>query len=444
MKRESRDKNTTASKVRVPSPRDKLLGSEWPLLIYPVLVVAALAVLYGVNRSIQNELAPVSEPRVETPATRTQDEGANRPAIETSIPLGEVTSFEMATARNQSQRTPGADRAPALPGEGDTQWQNLQGTARVLAMLRQALKTGDNAQIKQCMDGLMAMGDDAIGPLSETIANGNDETAVWAAKALARMGTPMASSVLLDTLGLIEDGWYKEQMAKETSNIADHDSWPTLLNALQDTTDASVLRAASTALAKMADKPVVDEIVARYEAATTDEEADRLAQMLGNISSPAASESLLALAGSVSSVPQDSLEKAAVNALANVGDTSCVNYLLRKLEATPPGEGNHLYNAITSISQPQAEAALRYAAAGSKDVSAEQGRTAAIYALENFPSEQTYALLEEIVATEDNISVISAAARTLDNIRNAEPVVAANTAATVHEPILLPSNPLQK
>jgi HEAT repeat protein len=138
------------------------------------------------------------------------------------------------------------------------------------------------------------------------------------------------------------------------------------------------------------------------------------------------------------------LERAAIDALANIGDAQCVSYLLQKLEAAPPGEGAYLFNSITRISQPQAEATLHYAAAGNKEVSAEQGRTAAIYALENFPDEQTCALLEQIVATEENASVVSAAARTLDNIRKAEPVVAANTAAKADELLLPPRNPLQK
>ncbi len=412
------------------------------MLVYPVLVVGALAVLYSVNRSIQRELAPATESQAETPIREAQ--------TETIVPSG--AAAEITTAQDRSLTYPDADPvAASVPdaAENDTrpartELQDLPGVAGMLARLSKAIETQDNALIKQCMDELVTLGDDALGPLGEVIANGSDTAALWAAKALAQIGTPVASSLLLDALSQVEDGWYKEQLVKESSNIGNHDSWPILLDALQSTVDPSVLRAAGTSLAKMADKPVVDEIVARYDAATTEEEASRMAQMLGTISSPAASESLLALAGSVSSVPQDGLERAAIDALANIGDTQCVSYLLRKLEASPPGEGGYLFNTITSISQPQAEAALQYAAAGSKDVSAEQGRTAAICALVNFPSERTYGLLEQIVATADNASIMSAAARTLESIRNAEPVVAASAGTKIPELLLLPSDPLQK
>lgn len=448
MKTKSRGKKTTSAKGAVPCQPSKPFRFERTLLIYPVLVVAALAILIGVRRSIQRELE--IEPRA-LQVVPAEEVGPNE--SETALSGAGTTATELTTDREQGPATLPDAQYTSTPADDTTEgqtrpiWaeaQELRGAADVLARLHKATRAGDDAQIKRCMDELMALGDDAVALLGDVAANGTDATALWAAKALAQIGTPLASTVLLDTLAQTIDGAYKEQLVREASNISNHDSWPTLLNALQDTTDAAVQRAAGTSLTRMADRPVIDEIVARYDAAATEEEANRLAQMLGNITSPAAGESLLALAGSVSAAPQDGLERAAIHALGNIGDAQCVSYLLQKLESSPPGQGASLFNTITSINQPQAEAALRYAAAGSKEVSAEQGRTAAIYALENFPNERTYALLEEIVATEVNASVVSAAARTLDNIRNAEPVVAVNAAAEVHESLLLPSDPLQK
>ncbi len=446
MKRKPAKKSETASKPLVPSAGAKLLRSEWPLLVFPVLVIVALAILYGVSQSIEKELTPAAENRRENAsqaqrAIGTESEPPTFPT-ETVVAAVATTENEIPTTQVDADTAPGFNRDE---GQIDVlNLENLEGPARALAMLREAIRMGDEAQIKQCMGELVAWGDEAIGPLSDMIANGSDVAAVWAARALAQIGTPVASSVLLDTLAQIEDGPHKVQLVKEASQISNHESWPILLDAFQDTTDLSVQRAAASSLATMADKPVVDEIIARYEAATTQEEADRLAQMVEAIRSPAASESLLALAGDVSSAPQDGLEQAAVHALANIGDSQCVSYLLRRLEAAPPGEGAYLFDTISNISQPQAEAALQYAAAGSKDVSAEHGRTAAIYALENFPSEQTCALLEQIVANEDNASVVSAAARTLEKISNTEPLVAANAAAKGHDAYLLPSDPLKK
>jgi HEAT repeat protein len=189
---------------------------------------------------------------------------------------------------------------------------------------------------------------------------------------------------------------------------------------------------------------VVDEIVARYDAALTPEEAELLARTVGNISSPEASASLRSLAGSVSSAPQDSLQRAAIDAMASIGDPQSVSYLLQKLEASSPGEGGYLFNTITTIDQPQAQSALLYAAAGSKEVSAEQGQTAAICALQNYPSEETYRLLEQIAATTDNTAVATAALRTLENIDQKQPAVAESTTSKADTTTMLPVDPLKK
>jgi HEAT repeat protein len=146
----------------------------------------------------------------------------------------------------------------------------------------------------------------------------------------------------------------------------------------------------------------------------------------------------------VASAPQDGLQQAAIDALAKIGDPQSVSYLLQKLEATPPGQNGYVYNTVTTIDQPRALSALLYAAAGNKEVSAEHGRTAAIHALENYPSEETYRLLEQIVAAEDNTAVATAALRTLENIEKTNPGIAEKTTSKADAPSMLPFHPLQK
>lgn len=317
----------------------------------------------------------------------------------------------------------------------------LQGTDKIIAVLREAAHENDHAKIKHCLDELVALGDEAIGPLTELISQRDDDAGLWAAEALARMGTPTAAGSLLDALAQVKEGRYKIELGKRVASVSNHESWPLLLDTVQDTADATVMRAAATALSRMADRPIVDEIVARYDAATTEAEAERLAQIIGNINSPKATEPLLSLAGDIASSPQDSLQRAAVDALAKIGDPQSVGYLLRKLEASPPGQGGEIFNAITQIDNPNAQPSLLYAAAGNKEVSAEHGRTAAIYALQNFPDEQTCVLLEQIIAVEDNAKVATAAMRTLEGIRKLSPHVVANADSAVKEDKLLPLIP---
>jgi HEAT repeat protein len=459
----ARQKDTRAAETGRQAKARSFIKSEWPLFLYPALVVAAIVFLQAVNRSIERDLT--RSPRQPHPYTSqtTAVEQNDQSASETGSPEGGST-LPLDTVASSPDASTGANADPAADrlriiealrhradsttsegfALGGDDPQELQGVNAILVSLRQAVQAQDHARIKEAMNDLVALGDEVVGPLSDIVASGTDEAALWAAEALARIGTPTATAALFDTLAQIKDGPYKEQIAKTASNISNHDSWPLLLDTLQDTKDPMVQRAAGTSLSRMADTPVLDEIVARYDAALTEEDAARLAQLVGSISSPKAGESLRALAGDVSSPPQDSLQQAAIDALANVGDAQSVNYLLSKLEATPPGEGGSLFNTITQISAPQAQSALLYAAAGSKDVSAEQGRTAAIYALENYPSAETCALLEQIVATEDNTAVLTAALRTLENIQKTAPSVAESATSKADTDILLPLDPLHK
>ena len=447
-------KDTTPSTTNRSLGLRNLVKREWPLLLIPALVLVALSVLYTAHRSLQQERPHGNTPSVPGQSTATATGQPDVPGAPTDPQAGTtVPADPAAMTANQSQaasatgdpnradtRTPGAPGATA--GAGGS--QDPATVASLVGTLRQALQQEDHARIKQVMNDLVALGDDAVEELGEIIANNSDETALWAAEALARIGTPAAAATLLDTLAQLEDGPYKEQLAKRTSNIANHESWPILLDAVQAGADRAVQRAAATSLGRMADTAVIDEIVARYDAATTPEAADLLAQMMSNINSPTAGEALRKLAGSVSSTTLDSLQQAAIQAMAAIGDTQSVNYLLERLEASPPGQGGQLYNTIANINQPQAEAALRYAAAGSKGVSAEQGRTAAISALQNYPSAETYQLLEQIAANSDNTAVVTAALRTLETIDKNQPAIAEQATSKADTTDLLPVDPLKK
>jgi HEAT repeat protein len=318
----------------------------------------------------------------------------------------------------------------------------LQGADRIIALLGAAVSEDDHTRIKECLDQLVAMGDAAVIPLHDLVGT-EGETALWAAEALARIGTPTATSALLNTLAQTKEGPYKEELGKRVAGISNHDSWPILMDSIMQSSDATVLRAAGTALARMADTPIVDALVANYEAAATDEMAQRLTQLISNIQSPKATEALLALAGNTSAAPQDDLQRAALDALARIGDPQAVSHLLRRLETAAPGQGTEIFNAIARIESPAAHIPLLYAAAGNKEVSSE-GRTAAIYALKNYPSEKTIALLEAIIAQEDNDRVRSAATRTLDDLRMAPHAVTAKSDPTVKEDHILPPLPEKK
>jgi hypothetical protein len=289
----------------------------------------------------------------------------------------------------------------------------------------------------------VALGDEAVDSLVEMV-NEQGEAGLWAAEALARIGTPAATVALLDTLGQTEEGQFKEDLATRVAGITNHESWPLLLDTMLQTEDATVARATGDALSRMADTPVMDEIIARYETATTEAEVERLARLVSNIECSQATNALLSLAGDVTDTVQDCLQQAAIDALSNIGGVQCVSYLLRRLEATTPGEGTSIYNAITQITSQEAYAQLLYAAAGNKEVSAEYGQTAAIEALANYPYEQTSALLERIVAEGANEKVVTAASRTLDSIQKSPYAITASAESLDKSAAMLPIAPITK
>ena len=428
------------------------LSSEWPLLVFPVLFLTTLAILYVVNRSIERQSpTPVPGQAVTRDRAGQTDPapGANAKVASGLAPHARHPGEVTASGVNQ---TPGAqaagspDRTSSVVGKMQhaVDLSQLKGAAKTVALLRIAVDEKNQAQIKQCLAELVAMGDEAVIPLSSLLADEEGTAALWAATALARIGTPLAATTLLDRLAQTQEGDYKEELSKRIAGISNHDSWPQLLDTLTQSTDPTVVRAASAALSSMADTPILDEVMARYGAATTAAETDRLAQLVRTIQSPNATDSLLALAGSISSAPQDGLQEAAVAALAKVGDARCVSNLLQRLEASPPGQDTELFNTITRIDSPEAQASLLYAAAGNKEVSAEHGQTAAIYALKNYPNEQTVALLERLVAQGQNEKVLTAATRTLDDINRGPHAVTAKADALQKSEQMLPLKPMEK
>ncbi len=432
------------------------MHAEWPLLLYPVLIAAALLLVVVVNRPeassrsrggstrtakptgapvlaqgkpVQAEAGPAVDPNAKARENSAAPEMPNKP------PVLSDTSRKLAGGAGKTAPTADA-AAPADAGPAVND-------PPLIASLRRAVQDNDQAALKKCMDQLVALGDQALPALRDMVARGSDAGAVCAAEALARIGTPAATQSLIEALAQLADSPYKERIARKLSGVNSHESWPLLVDAVQTSADATVRRAASAALSQTADAPIVDELVSRYDAAATIDEAADWASTVANINSPKATESLLTLARQTPAVPEDPLDQAVLSALAKVGDPQCVSYLLTRLEAAQPGETSYLMNLISQINQPRAEPSLLYAAAGNKEVSAELGRTAAIQALRNFPDEQTFVLLEQIAATDRNAIVATAATRTLNAIENAAPRLAANAQVRPGEQIL-PTLPTQK
>ncbi|RPJ32361.1 MAG: HEAT repeat domain-containing protein, partial [Planctomycetaceae bacterium] len=361
-------KSSTPSPAAPACPQGRGKQFEWPLLAFPAALLATLVALYVVNRSIQHQgpvrpvdtesaglAARISSTRAPDLMAVTDDSTGRAPRRRIDSEAGDLSQMAERPPLAQEAQGREAVTREVVTEEGTGHRGGLQAmdsTGRIILMLQEAIQEKDHARIKQCLDELVALGDRAIAPLTQVIAREQGEAGMWAAEALARIGSPLATSTLLETLTQIKEGQYKEELAKRVAGINNHESWPVLLDNVLTTADSTVLRAAGEALARMADTPILDELIARFDGATDVRDTERIAQLIGNIHSSRATDSLISLAGDVASAPQDALARAAVEALGKTGDPQAISYLLRKLEATPPGESGYLVNTISQIKEP--------------------------------------------------------------------------------------------
>ena len=214
---------------------------------------------------------------------------------------------------------------------------------------------------------------------------------------------------MLRHMATLPEGEEKLRLGQEIGRMSEHAAMPVLLNWATTTPDRAVLRASLTALARMGDAEMIDDVQRRYAATRSYDDRYRLAKIIGSMSNPEAVPALMALADSPDAPRQ--LAVAATDALATVGTGPAVSLLLQKLDEEPPEESQRLQTAIGRINREEALPTLQFAARGNKDAPTVRGRIAAIQALANFPKEETAELFEELSG--DATREVSEAARAL-------------------------------
>ena len=218
-----RRRNTPATETNKQATTRSFLKSEWPLFLYPALVVAAIVLLQAVHQSIEKDLTPSqrqADPSAsQTTATTEQndqntsqarlpEDGSTLPP-DALVPLPDTGVTDTTLAADRLRMIEALRRRAEWTGSGDSVGggdlpQELQAVHAILTSLRQAVRDQDHSRIKEAMEELVALGDEVVGPLSDIVAGGTDEAALWAAEALARIGTPAATAALFETLAQIE------------------------------------------------------------------------------------------------------------------------------------------------------------------------------------------------------------------------------------------------
>lgn len=212
----------------------------------------------------------------------------------------------------------------------------------------------------------------------------------------------------------LPEGDEKVQLAHQIEALTDRAAVPVLMDWATATTDRAVLRASLTALGRLGDAAMIEDIEKRYAATRLYDERYRLAKVIRNITSPEAAPALMELARR-SDAPGE-LVIAATDALASVGTPPAVSLLLQKLESDQGDNSARLATAIARIDRAEALSTLQYAARGNKDAPSIRTRVAAIQALANFNDDQTRALLTQL-RTDTTEEVRTAATAALSQVR---------------------------
>lgn len=212
---------------------------------------------------------------------------------------------------------------------------------------------------------------------------------------------------MLRKIAALPEGDEKMLLAQEIARLNDRSIVPVLLNWATTTPDRTILRATLTALARMGDAAMIEDIEKRYAATRGYDDRYRLAKIIAGITNPDAVPSLMALADSTEAPRQ--LVTAAADGLATVGTGPAVSVLLQRFAAEPTEENQRLESMIARINRPDALSTLQYAARGNKDTPSVRGQIAAIQALANFSDEQTVEILSEL--SSDPTEEVSAAAK---------------------------------
>ncbi|MFZ4682917.1 MAG: HEAT repeat domain-containing protein [Terrimicrobiaceae bacterium] len=229
-------------------------------------------------------------------------------------------------------------------------------------------------------------------------------------KQLARLGTAAAIQDLAHILESLPLGDLREEAVRIASTAGNPEAVPVVLDLLQSTDDAGVIRMSQEILARLAGPESIQSMLSIYDDSTDTEFRDRLERTVAYISTEEAVPVLKLVVSDISTPATDGMIRAGAQALRKIGTPPAVDTLIERLNSETNEEGRSVIAAqIGEVRAPSAEASLQSAALGqSKFASQVQTRVTAIGTLLYYPSAETQELLAGLAADPDQ--QISAAA----------------------------------
>jgi HEAT repeat protein len=226
---------------------------------------------------------------------------------------------------------------------------------------------------------------------------------------LLERGSAEALEGLVHVLHSLKPGDRKTRICQELSQIDTREQRDILLG-LMPSADPDTRRALAIALGAQADSALVMRLIDRFDSTDEVQARDSAQLVMSAIQSPAAMETLAAVVTDPINGMSDPMVAAAADALARAANPPGVNALLQKMSASESREDSEaIGKLIAAISNPIAESALIFAARGNKDAAKPAVRLAAVRALENFPTLESLAVLQQL-QRDDNPDIRAASA----------------------------------
>lgn len=262
---------------------------------------------------------------------------------------------------------------------------------------------------------------DSIQPelYPNSLENGKEMSVLGRVEHLARLGTPAALQDLARIIESLPPGDLREEAVRVASTVDNAESIPVVLDFLQSSADAGVIRMSQEIFARLADPESIQSMVDIYDASTDEELRDRLERTVAYISTEEAVPVLILVVTDTTTPATDGMIRASAQALRQIGTAPAVDSLIERLNIEQNEEGRSaIAMQIAEVRNPAAETSLQTAAVGqSKFASQPQTRITAIGTLLNYPSAETQTLLTSL-ASDPTPGVAEAAAEVLGEIQH--------------------------
>lgn len=375
---------------------------------YGLLTSLVLSLLLGCSKSAETTTSELTE-RPSPPAA-------------TSTVAGSPASPVMPAAPSQPSepspvlRTPQTKSSTADSSVGSTRGSPALPTSP--AEIAQMLKsTGNWEAAHAAIREYAAKNPGAHAELATLAKRPDADTALLGAHGLAGLGTPEAAVELVAAIQGAAHGVGKRELSAALGTFNSPGTAQLFLGLLGTSEDREVLAGAEKALSNVADAPVVQDILQRYEASNSSTERENLLAALRHMQTASCVPALLDIVNQQKVISTtDPIGLAAVDTLGIIGNAVAVSNLFAHLTNVREGGSSPIYDAIGRVSNPESLPLIASVAYGQVPGISLYSRMAAVQALGNYNAQQAQPALNWLIENDPSAGIREAAAGALKRV----------------------------